>query len=96
VDGRRILQTKSYDLLWAPTIETSVDGARIGLSWFVGQHAGHRTVFHPGGDTGFRSYILLLPDDGIGIVLESNWDGTPREAIIKEILDLVLTAVEVR
>jgi CubicO group peptidase (beta-lactamase class C family) len=90
LDGRRILQARSHDLLWTATIKTSMNGARLGLSWFIGEHAGRRTVFHPGGDTGFRSYILLVPDERLGIVLVSNWDGTPREILVSEILDLLL------
>ena len=90
LEGRRILKTGSYDLLWTPTTQTSMGNAKIGLSWFLDEKAGHRTVFHPGGDTGFRSYVLLLPDDRIGIVLVSNWDGTPRENLVNGILDLLL------
>ena len=89
LNGRRILQANSYDSLWTPTAETTMD-AQMGLSWFLGKHGTHRTVFHPGGDTGFRSYILLLPDDGIGIVLASNWDGTPRETLVAGVRDMLL------
>ena len=46
-------------------------------------------MFHSGGDTGFRSYILLLPDDAIGIVLASNWDNTNTGAIVNGILDIM-------
>ena len=90
LNGRRILRAESYDLLWTPTTDTSRDGSQVGLSWFLGEHAGHRMVSHGGGDTGFRSYILLLPDNGIGIVLASNWEKTERDAIVSGILDLVL------
>jgi CubicO group peptidase (beta-lactamase class C family) len=89
LDGRRILQAATYDTLWRPTVQTSM-GARIGLSWFAGARAGRRTIFHAGGDTGFRSYLLLLPDDAIGVVLVSNWEGTPRETLVNGIVDLVL------
>ena len=99
LDGRRILDAKSYDLLWTSTTETPAEspvethrGVQVGLSWFLGEHAGHRTVFHGGGDTGFRSYVLLLPDDGIGIVLASNWERIDRDALLRGILDLILTA----
>jgi CubicO group peptidase (beta-lactamase class C family) len=90
LDGRRILQTRSHDLLWTTTIKTSWNGAQMGLSWFLGEHAGRRTVFHPGGDTGFSSYILLVPDERLGIVLVSNWEETPTEILVSEILDLLL------
>jgi CubicO group peptidase (beta-lactamase class C family) len=99
LDGRRILDAKSYDLLWTSTTESPTvapiethRGVRVGLSWFLGEHEGHRTVFHGGGDTGFRSYVLLLPDDGIGIVLASNWEHTDGHAVLRGILDLVLTS----
>jgi CubicO group peptidase (beta-lactamase class C family) len=91
LDGRRILQAATYDALWTPTVQTSQQGgARIGLSWFLGERAGRRTVFHAGGDTGFRSYLLLLPDAAIGVVLVSNWEGTPRETLVEGLVDLLL------
>ena len=65
---------------------------QVGLSWFLGEHAGHRTASHGGGDTGFRSYILLLPDEGVGIVLASNWQKTDTGALARGILDLMLAA----
>jgi CubicO group peptidase (beta-lactamase class C family) len=73
--GRRILRQESYDLLWQPTTDASRDDPQVGLSWFLDDFQGHRTVAHGGGDTGFRSYILLMPDDGIGVVIASNWSG---------------------
>jgi CubicO group peptidase (beta-lactamase class C family) len=87
--GRRILQASSYELLWAKATRVG-PGSFIGLSWFIRDRGGRRVVFHSGGDTGFRSYIMLLPDDGIGVVLASNWDETPREVLIEAILDMVL------
>ena len=89
LDGRRILQASTYELLWAKTTKSGPDNF-VGLSWFVRDRGGHRIVYHGGGDTGFRSYIMLLPDDGIGVVLASNWEGTPREVLIEAILDMVL------
>ena len=89
LDGRRILRDASYDLLWTRTSETSRDGVQLGLGWFLGQREGQRTVFHSGGDTGFRSYILLLPEDAIGIVLASNWENTDTRALGLGILDIM-------
>lgn len=88
--GHRILRPESYDLLWQPTTDTSSDGRQVGLSWFLGEFEGHRTVGHGGADTGFRSYILLLPDDEVGVVLASNWSGTDTEALSHGIAELVL------
>ena len=45
---------------------------------------------HGGGDTGFRSYVLLLPDDDIGVVLASNWTGTDTGALARDLVDVLL------
>jgi len=90
INGRRILREESYDLLWTTSTDTTKNEPQVGLSWFIGEHAGHRTVGHGGGDTGFRSYIILLPNENIGVVLASNWQGTDSGAISYGILDLIL------
>lgn len=92
LNGRRILRPKSYDLLWTPTTDTPKGGSKVGLSWFLGELGGHRTVSHGGMDIGFSSFILLLPDDRIGIVLASNWQATDRITIVLGILKLVLAS----
>lgn len=88
--GGRILSRESYDLLWGTTTD-SVEGAPpVGLSWFLGELEGRRTVSHGGADTGFRSNIMLMPDDGIGVVIASNWSGTGTQALTNGIARLVL------
>jgi CubicO group peptidase (beta-lactamase class C family) len=73
LDGARILETGSYDEMWAREDETP----SIGLSWFLGDLGGHATVSHSGGDTGFNSNLLILPDDGIAAVAMVNCDMSP-------------------
>lgn len=89
--GTRILQPESYELLWEPTTDGIRGAPQLGLSWFVGEIQGHRTVSHGGGDTGFRSYILLMPDDGLGVVIASNWSGTDTGALANGIANLILS-----
>jgi CubicO group peptidase (beta-lactamase class C family) len=89
LDGRRILREESYDLLWTSTTEHT-----IGLSWFLYEEADVREILHSGSDLGFRSYIVLLPDDGIGIVLASNWQQTDAEEVIYGVVDLILPPVD--
>ena len=105
--GRRILKNDSYDLLWRPTTELPIPARvgryasedfsdlpafRVGLSWFRGEIAGHPTVFHGGRDTGFSSFVLLLPDDRIGVVVASNWEQSDTPALAGGIVDLMLTS----
>jgi hypothetical protein len=36
--------------------------------------------------------VFLVPDERIGVALASNWQLTPRETLVIEILDMVLQA----
>jgi len=90
LDGRRILRDESYDLLWTATTDHD-----IGLGWFIYEEAGIWEVSHGGSDLGFRSYIMLSPDEGIGIVMASNWQLTDADnEIVYDIMDLVLPLEE--
>ena len=85
LDGTRILREESYELLWTSTTDHD-----IGLSWFLYEEDGNREVSHGGSDLGFRSHIMLAPDDGIGIVMASNWQLTdPDGELVYDIMDIV-------
>jgi CubicO group peptidase (beta-lactamase class C family) len=85
LNGRRILKKESYDLLWTSTTDHD-----IGLSWFLFDERKQREVSHGGSDLGFRSHIVLLPDDGIGVVWASNWYFTDTDGeMAYDILDIV-------
>jgi CubicO group peptidase (beta-lactamase class C family) len=87
LDGRRILAAESYDLLWTPSLSPAEN---VGLSWFIGEHRGERTISHGGGDLGYTSYLMLVPERGIGIVLATNYDQSPVSAIAESLLDITL------
>ena len=89
LEGRRILQEESYNLLWTSTTDHT-----IGLSWFLHEDDAGLEVLHGGSDLGFRSYIVLLPEEGIGIVLASNWQLTDAEEFVFGILDLILPPID--
>jgi CubicO group peptidase (beta-lactamase class C family) len=79
--GRRILPAASYDTLWrsyAPSgsrfVPNDSTGADIGLSWFLHPYRGHLLVYHGGGDDGFRSMIILVPDTRDAVIMLMNFD----------------------
>lgn len=43
-----------------------------GLGWMIGEYRGHRLVEHGGGIDGFLTELMLLPDDGAGLVVLTN------------------------
>ena len=52
------------------------DSVAMGLSWFLPWRAGQRLVFHSGGDSGFRTDVLLAPNHQTAVVVMTNGDRT--------------------
>ncbi|WP_157995574.1 serine hydrolase domain-containing protein [Peristeroidobacter soli] len=52
-------------------------GWHYGLGWEISQYLGHRIIHNSGKSAGFRSQVMVLPDDGLAIVVMANaGDGT--------------------
>jgi tetratricopeptide (TPR) repeat protein len=86
---KRILADSTYDLLWTNSVAIP-DAPRIGLAWWLKEHDGIKTVSHAGGDTGFRSYFMLIPDKNMAIMLVSNYELLRSEDIALAILDILV------
>jgi tetratricopeptide (TPR) repeat protein len=87
LDGRRILKNSTYDVMWKPAGEK---WEQIGISWFLGKHREHRTIGHSGGDTGFVSNLLMIPDQSIAVVMMSNYDRATLRPLTNAALDVAL------
>jgi CubicO group peptidase (beta-lactamase class C family) len=61
-----------------------------GLGWVVGRYRGHRIVEHNGGVDGFLADCMLLPDDGIGVVVLTNCWSAVGPAIAYRVFDELL------
>jgi CubicO group peptidase (beta-lactamase class C family) len=62
-----------------------------GMGWFVNTYRGHRQVRHGGNIDGFSANVALFPQDGLGIVVLTNLNGTPlRDLIVNVIADRLL------
>ncbi|HYV03984.1 MAG TPA: tetratricopeptide repeat protein, partial [Blastocatellia bacterium] len=72
LDGKRILKASAYDVMWKPAGEQFT---RVGISWFLGKHRDLQTIGHGGGDTGFVSNLLMIPDKKVAVVMMCNFDG---------------------
>lgn len=97
LDGRRILQASSYDLLWKPQVDVPEPpnapyDVKVGLSWFLLGHQGHRLVGHGGSDRGFQTFLVLAPDDGVAVVMMINCssDAFNIDSLALKIMNLVL------
>ncbi|MFC7644728.1 serine hydrolase domain-containing protein [Streptosporangium lutulentum] len=67
----------------------------MGFVWEESPYRGHRMLFKGGDMPGMHSYMFLLPEQGIGIHVMSNGDGTGRHgldgfALAEKIIDRYL------
>jgi CubicO group peptidase (beta-lactamase class C family) len=61
------------------------------MGWFVHDYRGHTVWSHSGGMDGFRSWMAVLPDDGIGVIaLANSDDGLMPLAVLQTAIDQAL------
>lgn len=90
LDGARILDPVSHDLLWQPVHEAGRADRQVGLSWFIDEHAGRRRISHDGEDDGFTSYCAIFPDENAGVVWLTNRDTADEATLIPAACDAAL------
>ncbi|MCI0696446.1 serine hydrolase [candidate division KSB1 bacterium] len=71
LEGKRILQALTYDVMWKPAGE---QWSHIAISWFLGKYGEYPTVSHGGRDVGFVSNLVMMPGQSIAVVMMSNFD----------------------
>jgi CubicO group peptidase (beta-lactamase class C family) len=87
--GKRILADSTYNLWWTNSI--NLEGKpKIGLAWWLGERHGVKTVSHGGGDTGFRSFFMLIPEKNISVMLVCNYEVIRTYDVATSILDMLL------
>jgi CubicO group peptidase (beta-lactamase class C family) len=74
---KRILKSESYDVLWEPAKLNNGETTRVGLSWFLRTYRDIETVFHSGGDVGYRTFFVMMPEKKAAAVVLSNCDFAP-------------------
>jgi CubicO group peptidase (beta-lactamase class C family) len=62
-----------------------------GLGWMIGRYREHRLHEHGGGIDGFLTECMLLPDDGIGVVVMTNTSSSAMAPVVAyRVLDELL------
>ena len=56
-----------------------------GFGFFLGEYKGHREIWHTGGTTGFISRVSRFTDDDISLIMLTNYEGLPKNAMYEKI-----------
>jgi CubicO group peptidase (beta-lactamase class C family) len=59
----------------------------------IGEHRGLRTISHSGGDAGYRSHVLLFPEQRFAVVVLSNLGSFNTSQIARQVADIYLSDV---
>jgi CubicO group peptidase (beta-lactamase class C family) len=87
--GKRILADSIYNLWWTNSINLA-NKPKIGFAWWLDERHGLKTVSHSGGDTGFRSFFMLVPERNMSIMLVSNYELVRTYDLAAAVLDILL------
>jgi CubicO group peptidase (beta-lactamase class C family) len=95
LDGKRFLEKSTHDRMWTASRQLRTPGPNerreaIGLAWFLGEHRGHRIVSHGGGDTGYVTDLVLIPEGRKAVVWMANVDWIGQGPLTRAALDVML------
>jgi CubicO group peptidase (beta-lactamase class C family) len=88
LDGKRILQRSTLETMFRPAFKSS--DRVTGIGWVLGEYHGHSTVSYSGGDTGFASNLVLIPDLKIAVIVLSNCNYISIRPLTNAALDVAL------
>ena len=95
LDGKRILDKATHHRMWTATRQIRGPDPNerreaIGLAWFLGEYRGHRIVSHGGGDTGYVTDLVLVPEGRKAVVWMANVDYIGQGPLTHAALDVML------
>jgi CubicO group peptidase (beta-lactamase class C family) len=104
LDGKALLSENNAIQMQTPqmVLQSSPDfkeesEASYGMGFFISQYRGHKRVEHGGNLDGFSAELAFLPNDGIGVVVLTNLDGTGLpNAIAYNVFDRLLGLEQVQ
>ncbi|MEZ4727763.1 MAG: serine hydrolase domain-containing protein [Caldilineaceae bacterium] len=94
LDDAQLLAPAAYDELWQVHGETwfPPDYERhYGLGWTLGDYKGHRLIGHGGVDIGFNTFIGLLPEEEMALLLFTNFSSIASQDAAEWILPAFFT-----
>ena len=101
--GDTILSQSSRNLVWTPHNNYRVDHTdddfathfrAYGLGWVLADYHGRLRVGHSGGYDGMITYVQMIPDEDLGVIVLTNGMKSPIVAAANYIIDAYLNLPE--
>ena len=109
VNGKAIVSEPHVNEMRTARVDMAIQGGRQfpknrvtkvqhGMGWFIHDYMGVPMLSHMGGMAGTRSFLLMIPQDNVGIAILTNFGGMRvslfPEAIRNKFLDLYLNVTD--
>ncbi len=84
-----LLKQSSIDLMFSPGLLNDSSKIAYGLGWYLGPFRDHALISHTGTfRTGYSSVMDMYPEDHVGIIILSNFQGAYTNQLAKNIVGL--------
>ena len=70
-----VLSAQGVAAMHQPAVPTMTSGEYYGMAWSIGEIDGVPAMWHSGDNANFASYMLMVPDQKVGIVVLLNTQG---------------------
>jgi len=84
-----LLNTETYKAMLDPQIKTSWGDIQMGLGWQVYDDEGVKVARHPGSIRGYKSLILMYPENQSGLVILTSSSSAPRWVLAKSVIEML-------
>ena len=93
--GDKLVKRSTRDAMWTPQHGTTPEVADerhsgYGLGWGTGEAAGVPDVGHGGGQQGTSTFVMLAPEQRLGVVVLINLDGVDSSALATDLMKILL------
>jgi hypothetical protein len=78
------------DAMHAAATSTGTPGVSYAMGWYVGETTGVPAIYHSGDNANYAAFLLMAPEDEIGIALLVNVNGFPVNNAAKQLSSGVL------
>ena len=73
--NRSVLSPEGIQAMHQPAVPTGTSGEYYGMAWDIGENDGKPVVYHSGDNANFSSYVIMQPEEELGVVLLENANG---------------------
>ncbi len=89
--GDELLSAEQKELLWTRRTTADAQATPVGLGFFIEELGGRRSVQHGGAQRKTSTFMNLLPEEGMAVVLMSNTERTDLSDLAPQLLRLLVT-----